>query len=378
MKINQLSQKQSLTSLLGIHTTRAATLVVSDDEVVRDQFYDGHPRKEKVAVVLRLAPSWFRFGTFEILAFSREADLLRSLTDFTIKYYFPSIDMYDSNKYLAFFNEVVSQTAKLVASWQSVGFTHGVGNTDNFSILSLTLDYGPFRFLDQYDPDMIPNTSDDERRYSYKNQPNVGKYNLEKLRSALSLLFNSQQNEQSFIILQSYEYVYKKEFLTFFRRKLGLSDAHEEDEVLIKLLLQMMAEISSDFTMTWQNLSNVSLDAVEHGITKNNDELWALVNLSSHSLFSNWISLYKTRLKHAGISEEMRRSIMQSANPRYVLRNWIAEKVIESVEHNNFTLLHKVAHILSNPFTIQPDAEALGFANKPPFWADAIKVSCSS
>ena len=170
---------------IGIPTSRAATLVVSDDPVVRDQFYDGRPQSERAAIVLRLAPSWFRIGSLEILAKNNEVELLKELLDFVIKNHFPGIDVTDENRYLALYSAIVSETAQLVASWQSVGFTHGVCNTDNFSLLSITIDYGPFGFMEEYNPKFVPNTSDDEGRYSFENQPDVGAFNLNKLGEAL-------------------------------------------------------------------------------------------------------------------------------------------------------------------------------------------------
>ncbi|KAK2179686.1 hypothetical protein NP493_477g01008 [Ridgeia piscesae] len=168
-----------------IPTSRAATLVVSSERVWRDQFYTGHRQAEPTAVVLRLAKSWFRIGSLEILARNDENDLLKSLADFVIEHHFQSISLTDPDRYLAFYSEIVTETAELVARWQAVGFTHGVCNTDNFSLLSITIDYGPFRFMDDYAPHMVPNTSDDEHRYSYERQPGAGRYNLDMLRRAL-------------------------------------------------------------------------------------------------------------------------------------------------------------------------------------------------
>ena len=155
----------------GIPTSRAATLVVSNDPVMRDQFYDGHPKYERGAVVLRLAPSWFRIGSLEILTENREVQLLKQLVDFVIQHHFPEINPDGKDRYLEFYSTVLRQTVDMIVKWQSVGFTHGVCNTDNYSLLSITIDYGPFGFLDEYDPGFIPNTSDDEGRYDYQKQP---------------------------------------------------------------------------------------------------------------------------------------------------------------------------------------------------------------
>ncbi|EDO32624.1 predicted protein [Nematostella vectensis] len=170
---------------LGVPTSQVASLVVSDEQVWRDQFYDGHPIREKAAVVLRLAKSWFRIGSLEILTSNGETDLLRKVVDFVIEQHFNKIK--DSKeKYLEFFSQVVTRTAHMIAIWQALGFAHGVCNTDNFSLLSMTIDYGPFGFMDTYNSDFVPNTSDDEGRYSFSNQPSAGQYNLAKLLDALS------------------------------------------------------------------------------------------------------------------------------------------------------------------------------------------------
>ncbi|KAK3699572.1 hypothetical protein QZH41_014270 [Actinostola sp. cb2023] len=177
---------------LGIPTSRAASIVVSNDPLWRDMFYDGHPKQEKAAVVLRVAKSWFRIGSLEILTERGEIELLRKLVDFIIEQHFEDIKD-DNNKYLNFFSKVVTMTSDMIAQWQSVGFVHGVCNTDNFSLLSITIDYGPFGFLDEYDKDFIPNSSDDEGRYSFRNQPSIGLFNLEKLLDAMSPILNRKK-----------------------------------------------------------------------------------------------------------------------------------------------------------------------------------------
>ncbi|KAJ6666712.1 hypothetical protein lerEdw1_020436 [Lerista edwardsae] len=259
---------------LGIPTSRAASLVVSDDEVWRDRFYDGNIKKERGAVVLRVATSWFRIGSLEILALARELDLLRTLLDLVISEHFPSINVNDSNRYLAFFSKVVSETAHLIALWMSVGFAHGVCNTDNFSLLSITIDYGPFGFMDSYDPDFVPNTSDDERRYKIGNQANVGMFNLNKLVQALNPLLDPRQKQLASQILEGYPEQYYKQyvivpapllisFTELFKAKLGLLGDSEEDGYLIAFLLKLMEDTKADFTMTFRQLSEVSQDQLK-------------------------------------------------------------------------------------------------------------------
>ena len=352
------------------------TIAVSGDYVMRDQFYDGNPIKEPTAVVLRLAESWFRFGSFEILTDHGEIDLLRSLADFVISYHFPQIDAYNPNKYLALYSSVVEETAMLMVKWQSVGFAHGVCNTDNFSILSITIDYGPFRFMDEYDPNMVPNTSDDEAMYSYKNQPTVGKFNLNKLRLALEPLIAKSERAVLKQILAGYESLYQDKYLTLFRTKLGIIGNHEMDDSLIELLLGIMQDTKSDFTMTFRQLGDWQhKDIVANSIPKS---LWALRTMQSHAQFKYWSELYAKRLMHTHMTDEARRKLMHNINPRYVLRNWIAQDVIKYVEKGDYRLLNEVQVILMNPYKEQEKAELLGFADPPPRWADHIRVSCSS
>ena len=355
------------------------SIVVSDDPVVRDMFYDGHPRTERAAVVLRLAESWFRIGSLEILKDSGEYGLLKKLADFVVANYFKNISVSGHDRHLEFFSQVVEQTASMIVQWQSVGFAHGVCNTDNFSLLSITIDYGPFGFVEEYEPGFVPNTSDDEGRYSYEKQPDVGYFNLNKLRIALTPLLSKVQQKRALEILNGYVNIFKSKFMETFLRKLGLSvieDKNEEDEQLIAVLLKMMQETRADFTMTFRQLAEINMYQLsEYGVTR---FLWALKSLSKHKWFREWVVLYQKRFSLELISDEDRQNIMVKVNPRYVLRNWIAQSVIEKVEKNDFTWLRTVLNILKHPFQYQDEAETLGFASPPPNWSKLLKVSCSS
>jgi uncharacterized protein YdiU (UPF0061 family) len=369
--------------ILGIPTSRAASIVVSDDPVTRDQFYNGNFKTERAAVVLRLAKSWFRIGSLEILTISNEIGLLRSLVDFIIKNYFPNIDLNDTGKYLAFFQEVVEQTAFMIALWQSVGFTHGVCNTDNFSILSITIDYGPFGFVEEYDPKFVPNTSDDDGRYSYEQQPDVGKFNLNKLRLALLPLLNKKQAKEAVMILNGYAEIYKFNFMKLFYSKLGfksITSFNEDDEQFIAILLKIMEDTKADFTMTFRELSEISLETLSDLIKQDDipEKWWTLNVLGNHDWFSNWLQVYINKLKEGEISESARQNIMLKVNPRYILRNWIAQIAIEKTEQNKFDELKFVFEVLKSPYTYNEKAEEKGFASPPPTWARKLKVSCSS
>ncbi|XP_077772427.1 protein nucleotidyltransferase YdiU-like [Podarcis muralis] len=362
---------------LGIPTSRAASLVVSDDDVWRDRFYNGNVKKERGAIVLRVAKSWFRIGSLEILAHSGELDLLRMLLDHIIDEHFPSIDMNDSNRYLAFFSRVVSETAGLIALWMSVGFAHGVCNTDNFSLLAITIDYGPFGFMESYDPDFVPNTSDDERRYKIGNQANVGLFNLNKLLQALNPLLAPRQKQLASQILEEYPEQYYKRFTELFKAKLGLLGDNQDDNYLIAFLLKLMEDTKADFTMTFRELSEISEDQLKS--TSIPKEFWALQDVAKHKLFSSWVVLYLLRLKrNPGDSDSKRSKRMTSINPRYVLRNWMAESAAQKAERNDFSEVHLLQQVLQHPFQMQAMAERAGYAQRPPAWAKDIKVSCSS
>ncbi|XP_064632790.1 protein adenylyltransferase SelO-like [Lineus longissimus] len=361
---------------LGVPTSRAASLVISKDVIMRDQFYNGRAKFERCAVVLRLAQSWFRIGSLEILAYSGEQNLLKQVVDYIIKEYFPKIDPEASDRYLTFLADVVERTAKLMAQWQSVGFSHGVMNTDNFSLLGITIDYGPFGFLDEYNPDFIPNTSDDDGRYSYKKQPDVGFFNMQKLGHVMRAVLSEKQTRQVDGILRGYQVHYDKAFLEVFGGKLGLQGTDSKDEKLINSLLDMMKTTRTDFTMTFRQLGDVTIDELREG--KISDDLWALKRVSSHEKFSKWAEKYLKRIENSKITDDARTEIMHKNNPRYVLRNWIAQAVIEDVRKDNFDTLETVQKILKKPFTEQPEAEELGYAAAPPDWAKQIRVSCSS
>ncbi|XP_071966008.1 protein adenylyltransferase SelO-like [Antedon mediterranea] len=364
---------------LNIPTSRALSLLVSTDPVIRDQFYNGNPKQERAAVVLRLAPTWFRFGSLEILASSGEKHLLKKLVDFIIVQYFQDIDILDADKYLMFYYNVVKMTADMIARWQSVGFAHGVMNTDNFSILSLTIDYGPFGFLDDYNPKFVPNYSDDEARYSFENQPLVAHYNLKKLEKALQVLLPPAQHNTLSEISSYFIDIYKSKWIAINRQKLGLIDEyHDQDIKLINILYKMMEDNKADFTMTFRQMSSLTFnDIVSVSIPEG---LWALEQIEKHEDFEEWMILYAERIKLNGVQDDdkKRQKRMNNINPRYILRNWIAQAAISKAEKDDFSDVQLLARVLKNPFQEQEVAEVKGWASRPPSWASKIKVSCSS
>ncbi|KAH3838616.1 protein adenylyltransferase SelO-like [Dreissena polymorpha] len=368
---------------LGIPTSRAGSLVVSDDPVVRDQFYDGHVKTEKAAIVLRLAPSWLRIGSLEILAINEETEILHNMVNFIIEHYFKFINSSDKGSILVFFQEVVRKTAEMIAMWQSVGFTHGVCNTDNFSILSLTIDYGPFGFMESYDPGFVPNTSDDEGLYRYEKQPDVGWFNLNKLRLALQPLMSEEEKTIASMLLGGYADIYKSKYMELFMIKLGFENKHtytESDEKLVAVLLKIMQDTKADFTMSFRELSEIRLSELETFPfnASMSQQYWALPRLENHELFGEWLKLYQQKLTESDIKDEKRRKVMMMTNPRYILRNWIAQVVIKQTENGNFDEIHEVLSILRDPYKYNVIAEKKGFAGPPPEWSRLLKVSCSS
>lgn len=285
------------------------------------------------------------------------------------------------HRYACFFREVVRRVAVTTALWQSVGFAHGVLNTDNVSILGLTIDYGPFRFADEFDEHMVPNSSDDEHRYSYSQQPAVMEENLCHLLSALSTLMTSEEYRNAENALKSYRAVYWQECVRAFQRKIGLSGVEitDDDKILISELLSIMSDQKADFTATFRQLSDISLRSLFKAKSNNLKHLpWALQQLVQHGRFSRWLSQYAQRLKRAGISDNKRRSVMQHANPRYVLRNWMAQQAIDRAETNDFSMIHLLHSVLRTPFEEQSVAEWMGYSDRPPLWSRNITVSCSS
>ncbi|XP_028351609.1 protein adenylyltransferase SelO-like isoform X3 [Physeter macrocephalus] len=362
---------------LRIPTSRAASLVVSDDAVWRDQFYSGNVVKERGAVVLRVAKSWFRIGSLEILAHYGELDLLRMLLDFIIQEHFPSVDVKEPNRYLDFFSTVVSETAQLIALWMSVGFAHGVCNTDNFSLLSITIDYGPFGFMEAYNPDFVPNTSDDERRYKIGNQANIGMFNLNKLLQALNPLLDPRQKQLAAQILEGYPILYDTRFRELFKAKLGLLGKSKGDDDLIAFLLHLMEKTEADFTMTFWQLSEITQSQLQELSIP--QQFWALKMISKHKLFPAWVSQYLLRLKsNMNDSDSERRKRMTTVNPIYVLKNWMAESAVQKAERNDFSEVHLLQQVLRRPFQKHSAAETAGYSSPTPSWAKDLRVSCSS
>ncbi|XP_063833283.1 protein adenylyltransferase SelO-like [Ostrinia nubilalis] len=360
---------------LGIPTTRAAALVVSDDHKVwRDKSYMGHARQERAAIVARVAPAWYRIGSLEILLKRREPQLMTRLVDHVIQHYFPEIDSTDEDKYLKWFTEVAHRNLDLVAKWQGFGFAHGVLNTDNVSLLGLTLDYGPYGFMDYYYPRMIPNTTDDLGRYCYKNQPEIMLWNLEKFAECVEPLLTDEQKEKFKDIRGTLEDYIKRKVLETFIHKLGLEEVKEGDDILVQDLLEVMQTATADYTATFRQLAKVD----PSDLVNTSSPHWSLNKLSEAKPWPAWVEKYKARVKLENVAEEVRRKRMLAVNPAYVPRNWMLQEAIADAEKNDFEKVRFLLKIFENPYEENEEADNRGYSSLPPTWSYGLKINCSS
>uniref|UniRef100_A0A672UY29 Selenoprotein O n=1 Tax=Strigops habroptila TaxID=2489341 RepID=A0A672UY29_STRHB len=456
---------------LGIPTTRAGTCVTSDSKVVRDIFYDGNPKNERCTVVLRIASTFIRFGSFEIFKPTDEYtgrkgpsvnrnDIRIQMLDYVISTFYPEIqEAYSDNsiqRNAAFFKEITKRTARLVAEWQCVGFCHGVLNTDNMSIVGLTIDYGPFGFMDRYDPEHICNGSDNTGRYAYNKQPEICKWNLGKLAEALVPELPLEISE--LILEEEYDAEFEKHYLQKMRKKLGLIQLElEEDSKLVSELLETMHLTGGDFTNIFYLLSSflvvdsdpskledflkeltsqcASVDELKVAfrpqmdprqlsmmlmLAQSNPQLFALIGtkaninkelerieqfsklqqLTEDDLLSRnkrhwkeWLEKYRDRLQKeiesvsdADAWNAHRVKVMNSNNPKYILRNYIAQNAIEAAENGDFSEVRNVLKLLENPFQeegataaaaacAQETRSRLPYSSKPPLWASELCVT---
>ena len=357
---------------LGIPTTRALALAASPQTVWRET-------AETAAVVTRVAPSFIRFGHFEHFAHSgqpRHHDVLADLLDFVITHHYPHLRGAPQPA-LALLDEVLTRTAELMADWQAVGFCHGVMNTDNMSILGLTLDYGPYGFLDGFDPDHICNHSDTHGRYTWNQQPQIGYWNLRALAQALVPLIPGAADdpEPLITVLQTYEARFPQAMRARWHAKLGLRTQQDDDGELAMDLLRLMAGGQVDFTITFRRLCDFRSEATPDGAPHpDNAPLRDL--FLDRPAFDAWAQRYASRLRAEGSIDAERAARMRRVNPLYVLRNHMAEAAIRQAQRGDFSEVQRLHRLLQNPFEAQPGSEA--DADFPPDWAASIEVSCSS
>jgi uncharacterized protein YdiU (UPF0061 family) len=364
---------------LGAPTTRSLSLMLTGDQVLRDVMYDGNPAYEKGAVVCRTAPSFIRFGNFQILAARSDMASLKKLADHTIRHFFPHLEEGTKKGYVDFFREVTKRSLDMVVHWQRVGFVHGVMNTDNMSILGLTIDYGPYGWLEGYEAGWTPNTTDGQgKRYQFGNQPGIVMWNLAQLGSALAYLINETEPLEE--VLKGFKEEYIAKHATMMRQKLGLEIQSDKDAVLFQSLETVLHATEVDMTIFFRNLAYFSKEvSIGNGTAFLDPILEAFYqpeDLKGEVLkaWREWFEKYLDRLSEEDISDEERRALMNQANPKYVLRNYMAQMAIDKADNNDFSLVDELYLLLKQPYDEQPSQQKW-FAKRPE-WA-RNKVGCS-
>ncbi len=344
---------------LNIPTTRALMITGSDQGVLRESV-------ETSAVATRMAPSFVRFGSFEHWFYRDKPEELRILADYVIKAFYPELAG-EANPYKALLGEVTRRTARMIAHWQAVGFMHGVMNTDNMSILGLTLDYGPFGFMEAFDSQHICNHTDQQGRYSYANQPQIGHWNCFALGQALLPLIGEVEDAQE--ALGVYEAEFSRKIDELLHAKLGLALFEDDDRLLFEAMFALMHNNHVDFTQFFRKLGMLQRDQ---------PELDAPVRdlFLDRGAFDAWSASYRARLRRELRTDSERRQAMDLVNPKYILRNYLAQVAIEKAQDKDFSEIARLLAVLEQPFDEQPDNEA--YAALPPDWASHLEVSCSS
>lgn len=370
---------------LGVPTTRALSLALTGDAVVRDMLYDGNPAPEPGAIVCRVAPSFLRFGNFQLFSSRNDVKSLQALTDYAIETHFQSIaESFESGpkRVLAFLAEVTRRTAVTVSEWMRVGFVHGVMNTDNLSILGLTIDYGPYGWLDDFDPSWTPNTTDSQhRRYRFGAQPQVALWNLARFAEALLPLVGTGQaaSEKAEEALSVYAQVYEARQDEMWANKLGLRAA---PVALVESLIAFLTTFEIDMTIFFRNLARLDVTGAFDPTDASTKERIAPVAQAAYSPVDDafisklcgWLESWRKVVDDNNEADEERIQRMNQANPKYVLRNYLAQQAIDAATDGDLAVLHRLQRVLREPYAEQPDEEDL-FAKRPD-WA-RNKVGCS-
>jgi serine/tyrosine/threonine adenylyltransferase len=369
---------------LGIATTRALTLVSTGDPIVRDMFYDGNARPEPGAIVCRMSPSFLRFGTFEIIAQRREDELLGRVADYAIRHHFPDIDLAADDRVVRMLEEVCRSTARMVVGWMGVGFVHGVMNTDNMSLLGLTIDYGPYGWLEGYEPGWTPNTTDAMgRRYAYGRQPEIASWNLVRLANALYPLVGEVEPLQE--ALAAYGETFEAEARKMTAQKLGLIQRPGRDEELVTELREVLQLIETDMTIFYRRLADVPSceDATDDALLAPIQDAYYKPDAMEEDARQRtlaWLRHYTARVRYDQTPDDVRKTGMNAANPKYVLRNYLAQLAIDKAEKGDGSKVDELLEVLRRPFDEQPESEV--FAEKRPEWArhrpGCSMLSCSS
>ncbi len=359
-------------SALGIPTTRGLAMIGSEEEVYRESI-------ERGATLLRLAPSHIRFGTFEYFYYRHQYRQLRLLLDYLLEYHFPELQQFpEEEQALELFRLVARRTASLIAQWQLVGFAHGVMNTDNMSILGLTIDYGPYGFLDRYDPGFVCNHSDHQGRYAFDRQPQIAQWNLSCLAQALLPIVGDgsdqgveQASRQLVEIIEQFQEEYQQFYDQGLSNKLGIARFEERDRTLHQGWLKLLEREGMDYTRSFRLLAEVqnSDRGVELILQERGEGL-------DQSPFFQWVEQYRQRLSEERATPAQRMTAMNRVNPKYVLRNYLAQSAIDRAESRDYSEVERLLSLLRNPFDEQPVHNH--YAQFPPAWAAEISVSCSS
>ena len=366
---------------LGVPTTRALSLALTGDLVLRDLMYDGHPEYEKGAIVCRVSPSFLRFGNYEIFAARNDIKTLKILVNFTIKHHFPELGKPSKETYLKLFETVSTRTLDLVVQWQRVGFVHGVLNTDNMSILGLTIDYGPYGWLEGYDHGWTPNTTDrDYKRYRFGAQPSIVHWNLLQLANALYPLVEEAEGFEQ--ILNSFKDKYLKAYDKMMMAKLGLVSENEKTSGMIAELENILHLSETDMTIFFRTLSDFEKEKPEKGLLVVHEAFYLPEEISGNvkSRWEAWFESYADLLRKQTLTDEDRKSKMNQVNPKYVLRNYMAQLAIDAADKEDYTLIDELFNLLKKPYNEQPEFEK--WFTKRPDWArnkaGCSMLSCSS
>ena len=349
---------------LGVPTTRALSLVSTGEDVIRDILYDGRPAPESGAIVCRVAPSFLRFGSFQIHANTGDFDTLRKLVDFTVAHHFPSHSTDSDEGLIEWLKQIADETAQMISHWMRVGFVHGVMNTDNMSIHGLTIDYGPYGWLEDYDPDWTPNTTDARtKRYRFGHQARIGKWNYARLLEAISPLMSDP--EMLYEALEFYDSSFQRHSDSMWAEKLGIAELVPGDEELVTDLTTILQSVETDMTIFFRLLSSISEPDVSH-------LEHAFYDPSSIPVdeFNDWLGRWWTRA--GGKPDQVR---MRLANPKYVLRNWMAQLAIDAAEKDDYSVANELYELLKSPYEEQPESEREWFQKRPE-WA-RHRVGCS-
>ena len=349
---------------LGVPTTRALSLATTGEAVVRDVLYNGNPAPEPGAVVCRVAPSFLRFGSFQIHAAMGDRETLATLVEHAVKHHFPGHHATDDDGLIAWLERIAEDTAVMIAHWNRVGFVHGVMNTDNMSIHGLTIDYGPYGWLEDYNPNWTPNTTDaSRRRYRYGQQAHIGAWNVARLLESIGPLMEDPERLHN--VLDAYYAAYEKHNIGMWAGKLGLDELDDSDAPLLEDLIALLQKVETDMTIFFRLLSSIQEPKVEHL-----QHAFYDVSQCPEDEWNEWLMRWWQR-----VDGRPKRDKMRLVNPKYVLRNWMAQVAIEAAENEDYSVAETLYELLKKPYDEQPESEDEWFKKRPE-WA-TNKVGCS-